>query len=826
MTKEYNKNSGKGNTSTPKFDIRDYVEFDHNGRAVCPNCGTEGGKKNLSVLDSGAYKCFKCDDIEAIRDTLGVPKPKIIPTALAKPPQKKPKYLVPEATILENATQLFSGQGKYSFLALNWLKERGIIPEIAKEFKLGLARSRVEGKDYWSISIPIPSEGKYYQKKRLVPWDKDNPVQDIRPWSQASIPKMVYFTHLPEQAKETWLCEGEWDAILLGWLVKHFQPEGIAVGCFTCGCKTIPGKAELDRLPGQVKIFYDRNDKLIKGKRAGEEGAKKLAQALGDRGEIALVPMPDHCTTQGWDVSDALNYGYRFEEFELAASQAQAYQATKPPTVTQSENSLLKNMVSYWDIMQTAPDFIDWLIYEILSPNELFLLAAPPRAGKSLLALSLAKAIAGGGEFLGRPCRQGKVIYVNIEDSRTKVKRRLMAQDWSEAEAKNVFEINKFSLDQLPELEEIIKIEQPRLVVLDTLSRIRKDGYCESSAEMANAISPLQEVASANNCCILLVHHTRKKGLEEKETSDVFDSVRGSGAIRATCRGMLVLVESKGKYRLVIENGDAEVQDLQVYLNPSNLNWKLLGKWNLNVNLTQKEQVLAYLESVKSASVAQIAENTGIPQSSIYKVLIRLVKDNAIKSSTKTDNTVLYYSTKLVLTSQKLSDGSKDYPDSDTANLTNFAFFSESSTQSTQKCNEMLQPLRTLRTDSQKSNFVRLVRNGDKNVDIDNSCRSDKDLTSQTISGEKNTSVRNDHCVLSSETAYLGHITKNFNEKVRSESESTDIKAGDKVSGNCTNTKIDEWTGTVESINGGMASVTWSDGSSNLVGLDLLKKIE
>lgn len=826
MTKEYNKNPGKGNTSTSKFDIRQHVEFDHNGRAVCPNCGTEGGKRDLSVLDNGAYKCFKCDDTEAIREALGFPKQKIIPTALAKPAQKKPKYLVPEATILKNATQLFSGQGKYSLPALNWLKERGIIPEIAREFKLGLARSRVEGDLYWSISIPIPSEGKYYQKKRLVPWDKDNPVQDIRPWSQASIPKMVYFTHLPEQAKETWLCEGEWDAILLGWLVKHFQPEGIAVGCFTCGCKTIPGKAELDRLPGQVKIFYDRNDKLIKGKRAGEEGAKKLAQALGDRGEIALVPMPDHCTTQGWDVSDALNYGYRFEEFELAASQASNFLSADKP-----KNKFRDKLVSARTIFDRAPDYVEELWTDFFACNEMYLLAAPPRLGKSLFTLALAKAIATGTEFLGRPTKKGKVILVSKEDAEDKLKERMIAQTWGDEEFDNISFQNDFTLDDLPDLIEYLEQEKPALLVLDTLSRIRTDNLSENDSKLSTYLSPLQDAAQKNNVCVIVVHHTTKGGLITESREEIFNKVRGTGSLRGVCRGMVVLTEGKDCTRLVAENGRSEPKDLKIKLNPDNLIWKQLGKWNPpQVDISQKDQVLDWLVNHQSGQVVQIAKELNIQTKTIHKILTRLVSENLARKEGQRLNTLYYASEfdKFRHTEAYVEIPNPD-PDRDLGdNSTNRQVLKNlgSEIKSDQNCNEMLQSLITDHQNPEKNNFVDLSNKKGKSIDVQGKNRFRQNSTKFTLSNSKNTSVINDNGSLICQTDHFGHVTKNFEETVISEPNDKGFEPGDKVSGNCTNTKIDEWTGTVESINGEMASVTWSDGSSNLVGLDLLKKIE
>jgi hypothetical protein len=122
------------------------------------------------------------------------------------------------------------------------------------------------------------------------------------------VPATIWFTYNPPDVQQTWFCEGEWDAILLGELARQ-RGEKVAIACSTAGCGTVPKPEELECLPGQVTIFYDRDE-------AGEKGARKLAAALGDRGRIGSVPMPDDCQVKGWDVSNAIQAGYTWEDFE------------------------------------------------------------------------------------------------------------------------------------------------------------------------------------------------------------------------------------------------------------------------------------------------------------------------------------------------------------------------------------------------------------------------------------------------------------------------------------------------------------------------------
>jgi hypothetical protein len=161
-----------------------------------------------------------------------------------------------------------------------------------------------------------------YIKTRKFPLSKDN--QD--PWSQKGISATVYFGYLPEKATQTWLCEGEWDAMLLGWLVKHSEIPNIAVASFTCGCKSVPAGSQLDRLLGEVILFYDLDQ-------AGRDGSVKVGSALAKRGQVvkvAVVPAPKD-PPKGWDISDALLNGFSLTDIQKSADEAVIFRLDEQP---------------------------------------------------------------------------------------------------------------------------------------------------------------------------------------------------------------------------------------------------------------------------------------------------------------------------------------------------------------------------------------------------------------------------------------------------------------------------------------------------------------
>jgi hypothetical protein len=630
------------------FDIREFVETDAKDRALCPACllikGTGYKSKNLWVEPSGnGYKCHRGCSTDEIRDALGERRDRIIPTALATPPPKATQ-LTPLQVAQSHDKLLNSNH------CLTWLLDRGIPLEAIKHYKIGAARSKVGKGHISAIAIPIATNDDrthYYQKKRNAPWlpESERPAE-YKPWSQYGIPAMVYFTHSPAGATETILCEGEWDAIRLGWEFRH--TDEVAIACFTCGAGNVPDQTQLDRLPGKITIFYDLDE-------PGRNGAVKLQSKLKERSAIATVPHIGD-VKPGWDISDALVAGFTIGDI------CDAMAAATPWAEPKKENKLRSRLLTNDEMIGSAPDSVEWLCPDILTADELFIIGMPPRGGKSLFCLTLALSVAIGGTFLDRPVNQGSVIYINLEDAPTKIKQRQIAQEWGENLP--VYWLNKFKLSDLDELKELAdEIPDLRLVVIDTFSRVRDDNQKESSAELGRTLEPLQEWAKERGICVLLTHHT-SKAPSEGHSADPFDTLRGSTSIRATCRGAIVIVPGDGGYRLLAENGYSDRLDVLVRIHPETLKWKLMGNWAPRIDGDMKAQILDHITLLGEGTVASIATALGYNAASVSTVMARLHRDGMVsKDAGKGRSPGIYHRSSNLL---KLIEDQFEHPNPDT----------------------------------------------------------------------------------------------------------------------------------------------------------------
>lgn len=300
-----------------------------------------------------------------LSDSLPYPQPKKPKVVEAKSKEVKQELdtTVDDAYVTRSHERLFH-TGEIQSQALDWLTgtARNFSHEMIAHYRLGLESVPYKNDDsgqwenWWGIAIfiPVPGRpGRYYKKVRVAPWlTKDARPKYLRDWHQKGVPATVWAVYNPQETTQTWYTEGEWDAMALGYLALS-TGEKVAIACSTGGCGTVPPVEQLNALPYPLFTFFDRNDGLNKqGVRPGDEGARKLVEALSGHGFVAQVPMPDGCEVKGWDVSDALASGYQWEDFLTTADAV--YKASPSMVLFSPENQGGTDWQAAWQQHQSA----------------------------------------------------------------------------------------------------------------------------------------------------------------------------------------------------------------------------------------------------------------------------------------------------------------------------------------------------------------------------------------------------------------------------------------------------------------------------------------
>lgn len=284
-----------------------------------------------------------------------------------------------------------------------------------------------------------------------------------------------------------------------------------------------------------------------------------------------------------------------------------------------------------------------WIVEDIIPKGGLVNLFAPPKAGKSFLALDLALALAKGAKSwlifdivepgpviyfqLDTPSMLWRERYWDLQDAGVDISTNGMMREIDREMVEMPFDI------MTPGSYEVIRNEiacvKPVLVIIDTIREVHNEDE-DKSGEMKRVVATLQMACAPS--AVLVISHTRKrqsnskskKGAEEKGAIDlpnITDQSRGSGYLAGKADTLMWLMDNG---MLMYKGRAFETSHLNLERNESTVLWEL--------NQTAKNQMAArdlvktHWEEIQSGEVTQ---------ASLARVLIASTKQ--LEASAKTD---------------------------------------------------------------------------------------------------------------------------------------------------------------------------------------------
>ncbi|MGU3449700.1 AAA family ATPase [Methylobacterium sp. 391_Methyba4] len=265
------------------------------------------------------------------------------------------------------------------------------------------------------------------------------------------------------------------------------------------------------------------------------------------------------------------------------------------------------------------------------------LLAGRPKLGKSWLVLEAGLAVARGRDCLGGiVCEQGDVLYLALEDNERRLQRRIdkmigpFNPDWPTA-----FEYqtewpraNDGGLEQIEQW--INSKDNPRLIIVDVLAMFKQTrGSSESLYEADyNAIKGLQALAGKYRVAIVVVHHTRKSGVE----SDPFEKVSGTLGLSGAADTALILDRDGNGATLYGRGRDIEEIESAVTFDKESCRWLIQGE-AADVRRTDERSTIlsVLLEADASMSPTDLSDATGMPNLNIRQLIFKMVKAGEIE---------------------------------------------------------------------------------------------------------------------------------------------------------------------------------------------------
>ncbi|MEE1173598.1 MAG: helicase RepA family protein [Ruminococcus sp.] len=225
----------------------------------------------------------------------------------------------------------------------------------------------------------------------------------------------------------------------------------------------------------------------------------------------------------------------------------------------------------YDTVYENRPPIVDGLLY-----SGLYLFVGSPKIGKSFLMAQLAYHISTETPIWNYKVSKGTVLYLALEDDYSRLQKRLY-QMFGTDSADNLY--LSVSASQLndgldKQLESFItKHADTKLIIIDTLQKVREVSADYSYSNDYEIISRLKRFADNNKICMILVHHTRKQ-----KSDDSFDMISGTNGLLGAADGAFVLQKEKrtaNAATLEISGRDQQDQKLYLNRNPDNLIWEL-----------------------------------------------------------------------------------------------------------------------------------------------------------------------------------------------------------------------------------------------------------
>ena len=248
---------------------------------------------------------------------------------------------------------------------------------------------------------------------------------------------------------------------------------------------------------------------------------------------------------------------------------------------------------------------VEFVVDELLSVG-LHVLAGAPKVGKSWLALQMCLSVALGNKLWNFKTHKGTVLYLSLEDTRSRIKERILkTADIDTDDLNELFIATESELvgeELFEQVDDFLsRHTDTKLMVVDTLQKIRnsvKD--CTYSNDYAE-LSLLKDMAEKYGIAILLRHHTRKQG-----DKDPFNQISGTTGISGAADSSFVLLKedrSSSKATLYCTGRDIEQRELKLEFDSERFTWDMLSdsvEQPESVLSRETAQAMEYVKSVGS----------------------------------------------------------------------------------------------------------------------------------------------------------------------------------------------------------------------------------
>ena len=237
------------------------------------------------------------------------------------------------------------------------------------------------------------------------------------------------------------------------------------------------------------------------------------------------------------------------------------------------EDSKYEKIKSFIDFDETSIDMVKLRTEDIpemqyavrpILPEGLILWAGRPKGNKSWKALDFVYCVQNRLDFLGHKTIQGDCLYLSLEDNKRRLKSRQekLALDKTKKVPKVCIEAPYLGFGLEESIESWIENQNnPRLIVIDTLSRIKKISSRKNATtfDLDNELlRDLQKLAMTKRVTIVIISHL------SKETRDYsWDQIQGSVGMQGITDAMWLIDRGDTASTASIKGRGRDIMDFE-----------------------------------------------------------------------------------------------------------------------------------------------------------------------------------------------------------------------------------------------------------------------
>ena len=261
------------------------------------------------------------------------------------------------------------------------------------------------------------------------------------------------------------------------------------------------------------------------------------------------------------------------------------------------------------DLMQELIPPLKWSVLPIL-PEGFGVISGRPKGMKSWTALGICYAVQNGTKFMGHETTQGDCLYLALEDSKRRIKDRIIKLGYQKLNPPTILLASDvpylgFGFEECVQ-EWINSKDNPRLIIIDTLARIRPRARKSSGTayDIDNELlSKIQTIAIQNNITIACISHLSKAQQEYN-----FDRIQGSVGVQGISDFMWLIDRGDNSNQASIIGRGRDMNDFEYAVKWNEDKWQYDFTGNLQmVQLTENRRQVIDAMNILSKEKDEIA---------------------------------------------------------------------------------------------------------------------------------------------------------------------------------------------------------------------------